>query len=422
MKRATFKVMFYLKRQKVDANGEVPIFMRVTVNGIRAEIAIQRMIRPKEWDQAKGRSTSRSVKATQLNDYLQQCQNRVYEVQKELEHIDRDVTAASIKARYNGADPDKKYFLQELDGFINKKAELVGKEITKPTIQKYRMCYTHLQSFLKQEYKEKDIAMSGFTYEVLTGFDHFLRAVKNQQPNTAVKTMRTLKGFIQFAENNEWINRNPFDKIKMSLKPVDRGYLTIEELNLITDCTFKVERLQQVADVFIFCCYTGLAYSDVKELTPGHLIKLADGSWQVSKKRRKTKRQLSIPLLKTAQSLVEKYQKHPCRKLNRIFPVLSNQKMNAYLKEVGDLCGITKEISSHLARHTFATTVALANNMPIEVLSQILGHSTIPMTQHYARMNTSRLTAEMKKLDLVLDGTNNVDPEPMKALWNVNPN
>ncbi|MFA5814262.1 MAG: site-specific integrase, partial [Bacteroidales bacterium] len=166
------------------------------------------------------------------------------------------------------------------------------------------------------------------------------------------------------------------------------------KLNLITDYTFKVDRLQQVAD----------------------------GSWQVSKKRKKTKRQLSIPLLKPAQSLVEKYQKHPCRKLNRIFPVLSNQKMNAYLKEVGDLCGITKEISSHLARHTFATTVALANNMPIEVLSHLLGHSTIPMTQLYARMNTSRLTAEMKKLDLVLDGSKEIDPEPMKALLNFNLN
>jgi len=162
MKRATFKVMFYLKRQKVDANGEVPIFMRVTVNGIHAEIAIQRMICPKEWDQAKGRSTSRSTKSTQLNDYLQQCQNRVYEVQKELEHIGRDVTASAIKARYNGADPDKKYLLQEFDAFINKKAELVGKEITKTTIQKYWMVYYHLQEFLKQEFNEKDIAMSGF--------------------------------------------------------------------------------------------------------------------------------------------------------------------------------------------------------------------------------------------------------------------
>jgi len=416
MKRATFKIMLYLKRQKENTSGEVPIYMRVTVNGLRAEIAIQRMIRPKEWDQTKGRSISRSVTANQLNDYLQQSENRVYEVQKELEHIGRDVTAAAIKARYNGADPDKKYLLQEFDAFINKKAELVGKEITHPTIQKYRMCYTHLQSFLKAEYREKDIAMSGFTHEVLTGFHHFLRAVKNQQPNTAVKTMRTLKGFIRNAENNEWINRNPFDKIKMSLKPVDRGFLTMEELNQITKHTFSIDRLQQVADVFVFCCYTGLAYSDVKELTPRHLIQLTDGSWQVSKKRKKTNRQLSIPLLNVAQTLVEKYKNHPCRFVNRIFPVLSNQKMNAYLKEVGDLCGIKQEISSHLARHTFATTVALANNVPIEVVSRLLGHSTIPMTQVYARMNTSRLTAEMKKLDLVLDGSKKIDPEPMKAL------
>lgn len=422
MKRVTFKVMFYLKRQKIDANGEVPIYMRVTVNGIRAEIAMQRMIRAKEWDQAKGHSSGRSVKATTLNQYLQQSESRVYEVQKELEHIGREVTAGAIKARYNGADPDKKNLLKEFDVFIGKKAELVGKEITSSTIQKYRMVYSHMQTFLKLEYKEKDIALSGFTYEVLDGFHHFLRASMNQQQNTAVKTMRTLKGFIHYAENNEWINRNPFNKIKLSLKPVDRGYLTIEELNSIIGYRFKVERLQQVADVFIFCCYTGLAYSDVKELTPDHLIKLVDGSWQVSKKRKKTKKQLTIPLLHPAQSLVEKYQNHPCRKTDRIFPVLSNQKMNAYLKEVGDLCGITKEVSSHLARHTFATTVALANNVPMEVVSHLLGHSNIPMTQVYARMNTARLTAEMKKLDLVLDGTKKNDQEPMKSPFNFSSN
>jgi integrase len=364
MKRSTFKIMLYLKRQNKNAKGEMPIYMRVTVTGGRAEICLQRYVHPDNWVQKIGRSKARSTPASLLNEYLQQCENRVYEVQKELEHIGRDVTASAIKARYNGADPDKRFLLKEFDAFITKKAELVGKEITHATIQKYRMCFSHLKDYLKREYQEKDIALSSLTFEVIDGFDHYLRTEKNQHQNTAVKTMRTFKGFIRYAENNEWINRNPFGKYRGKLKPVDRGFLTMEELSGIKDYEFKLDRLQQVADAFLFCCFTGLAYSDIKELRPSHLIQAADGSWMITKKRKKTNRQLSIPLLATAVQLVEKYRKNPCRKMNRVFPILSNQKMNAYLKEVGDLCGITKEISSHLARHTFATTVALANNMP----------------------------------------------------------
>ncbi|HBB90989.1 MAG: hypothetical protein A2X22_03225 [Bacteroidetes bacterium GWF2_49_14] len=419
MKRTTFKTIFYLKRQKENAKGEVPIYMRVTVKGDRAEVCIQRYTLADNWNQKTGRTKARGTQATLLNEYLQQCENRVYEVQKELEHICRDVTAAAIKARYNGADPDKRFLLKEFDTFITKKAELVGKEITQATIQKYRMCFSHLKDYLKREHQGKDIAMSSLTFEVIDGFDHYLRTEKNQQQNTAVKCMGTLKGFIRYAENNEWINRNPFGKYRGKLKPVDRGFLTMEELNAIKDHSFEVDRLQQVADAFLFCSFTGLAYSDVKELTPAHLVRANDGSWMITKKRKKTHRQLSIPLLATAVQLVEKYRKNPCRKMNRVFPVLSNQKMNAYLKEVGDLCGITKEISSHLARHTFATTIALANNMPIEVLSPILGHSTIPMTQHYARMNTARMKAEMEKLDKVLNGGKTADAERLKSLTTV---
>jgi len=416
MKRNTFKIMLYLKRQKLNAQGEVPIYMRVTVRGERAEICLQRFVLPDHWIQQTGRTKARSLQANLLNEYLQQCENRVYEVQKELEHIGRDVTAAAIKARYNGADPDKRFLLQEFDAYLTRKAELVGKEITHATIQKYRMCLSHLNEYVKQELHEKDIAMSSVTFEMIDGFDHFLRTDKNQQSNTAVKTMRTLKSFIRYAEDNEWINRNPFGKYRGKLKPVDRGFLTMEEVNAILKHSFKMDRLQQVADVFVFCCFTGLAYSDVKELTPAHLVQSDDGSWMITKKRRKTHSQLSIPLLATAQQLVEKYKKHPCRKENRVFPVVTNQKMNAYLKEVGDLCGIAKEISSHLARHTFATTIALSHEVPIEVVSKLLGHSTIAMTQHYARMNTTRIKMEMAKLDHLLQGDPTTDQKPLQAL------
>ncbi|MFH1161018.1 MAG: site-specific integrase, partial [bacterium] len=285
MKRTTFKIMLYLKRQKLNATGEVPIYMRVTVKGERAEICLQRFTLPANWDQRTGRSKSRGPQAALLNEYLQQCENRVYEVQKELEHIGRDVTAAAIKVRYNGADPDKRFLLHEFDVYLTRKAELVGKEIAHVTIQKYRMCLSHLKEYIKQELHEKDLAMSSLTFEMIDGFDHFLRTDKNQQSNTAVKTMRTLKSFIRHAEANEWINRNPFGKYRGKLIPVDRGFLTMEELNAIMDHTFKVDRLQQVADVFVFCCFTGLAYSDVKELTPAHLVKAADGSWMITKKR-----------------------------------------------------------------------------------------------------------------------------------------
>jgi site-specific recombinase XerD len=257
----------------------------------------------------------------------------------------------------------------------------------------------HLQEYILWKYYVSDISITKIDYAFVTEFEFYLRSVKKCNNNTAVKYVRNFRKIIKICLDNDWLDKNPCSRYEGKMKEVERDFLTEEELNRIYSKRFSSERLNLVKDIFIFSCYTGLAYVDVKGLKKDHIALGIDGEKWIFKNRQKTDTKSKIPVLPIAQEIIEKYSNHPkCLNEDSILPILTNQKMNAYLKEVGDLCEISKEITFHMARHTFATSVTLTNGVPIETVSKMLGHKNIQTTQHYAKILDRKVSDDMKVL------------------------
>jgi site-specific recombinase XerD len=276
---------------------------------------------------------------------------------------------------------------------------LVGEDFAAGTLERYKTAKMHVENFIKKEYKVNDIPVKNVDHKFISGFEYYLKTERKCGHNTAVKYITNFKKIIRIAFANDWITKDPFFHWKAKLKIVDREFLTEGEIQKMVERRFITERLDQVKDVFIFCCFTGLAYADVKKLSPADIVIGIDGEQWVNIKRTKTDTRSNIPILPTAQSIIEKYQDHPDVVNGKVLlPVLSNQKTNAYLKEIGDICGIDKNLTFHLARHTFATTITLTNGVPIESVSKMLGHKSLKTTQHYAKILDRKVSNDMQKL------------------------
>lgn len=276
---------------------------------------------------------------------------------------------------------------------------LVGKEYTKGTHLRYETSLRHTLAFLKWKFKIKDIELSRVNHSFIMDYEFYLRSVRNCANNSAVKYIRNFGKIIYICVANQWLTHDPFLSYKSKFKKVERIFLNKQELQTLADKEFEFKRLAHVRDVFLFCCFTGLAYVDVKQLRKKDIITGIDGEKWISIKRQKTNVPSKIPILPMAIKLISKYKDYPkCDENELVLPVLSNQKMNAYLKEVTDLCGIHKNITFHIARHTFATTVTLLNGVPIESVSKMLGHTNIKTTQHYAKILDIKVSEDMRLL------------------------
>ncbi|MCK5371886.1 MAG: site-specific integrase, partial [Cyclobacteriaceae bacterium] len=267
------------------------------------------------------------------------------------------------------------------------------------TLERYENSLKHLKGYLNNTHKKDDCNFEDLNYSFIADFEYYLKGDRGIGHNTTIKYLRNFKKIVLLALKNEWIDRDPFMRFKLSLNEVNKEYLNKEEIQQIMGKNFKIERLAQVRDVFIFCCYTGLSYADVQRLTINDIQLGMDGELWIMVTRKKTGVQSHIPLLPEASRLINKYKNNPeSATKRRILPVLSNQKINAYLKEIGDLCGITKNITFHMARHTFATTVTLSNGVSIETVSSMLGHKNIRTTQIYAKVVKEKVSREMMEL------------------------
>ncbi len=249
-------------------------------------------------------------------------------------------------------------------------------------------------------YKTTDILLSDIDGNFIREFDFYLKTKKNCQQNTVVKHLKNLKKIIRIAISNDWIQKDPFMGIQFKHEEVQVDFLTQEELNRLILKEFEITRLEQIRDVFVFCCYTGLAFIDVKNLREEHLVKDNQGQLWIRKQREKTGVMCNIPVLTPAKALLDKYGNNPeCVEKGQLLPVISNQRVNAYLKEIADLCGITKKLTTHTARHICATVVMLANNVSMENVAKILGHSNTKMTHRYAKVLDSSIMRDMKAVE-----------------------
>ena len=280
---------------------------------------------------------------------------------------------------------------------------LVGKEYAKGTLTRYRTCLSHTEEFLKWKFNVSDIEITEIDHAFISDFEFFLMTEKSCANNSAVKYIKNFGKIIRICLANKWLTFDSFFCYDSKFVEVKRDFLDEQELFNLANKEFEIERIAQVRDIFLFSCYTGLAYIDTKNLKRSNIGVGIDGNKWIFTSRQKTKTQSNIPLLPQAEEIIEKYKNHPsCVVKGTLLPVLSNQKMNAYLKEIADLCEIKKELTFHIARHTFATTVTLSNGVPIESVSKMLGHKSIKTTQQYAKILDKKVSEDMSTLRILL--------------------
>ena len=392
-------ILFYAKRAKASVNGLVPIYTRITINGKRIELSSNRFVEMSKWSTEAGKMKGNSEEARSINSHLDMLRIQIIDMQMELVHKKIPVTAETLKNKILGVDERARMLIPIFQDHNNKIKELVGKEYAPGTLERYKTSLSHTIEFLQWKYKVSDIEINKIDHAFVTDYEFWLRSVRNCANNTAVKYIKNFNKIIKICLANDWLDKNPFANYKSKVKEVERVYLSEEEIQNIIEKDFKTERLSLVRDIFLFSCFTGLAYIDFKNLTKSHISIGIDGEKWIFTHRQKTESASKIPILPLTQMIIDKYEDNP-QSVNqeKLLPILSNQKMNAYLKEIATVCNIEKELTFHIARHTFATTVTLTNGVPIESVSKMLGHKNLRTTQHYAKVLDKKVSEDMKIL------------------------
>ncbi len=397
----SFGLQFYLRKSKFDKDQERKIYLRITVNGESTEISTKRTCVATKWNVCAGRVEGRTDFAKSLNAELELLQRKVYEKRKFLIDNDQQVSADNIKTLMQGGElSHNKHMLMQIFKQHNQQmAELVGSEYSPGTMERYTTSYKHTLSFLQWKYNIIDLDISKLDYEFITEYEFWLKSVRKCDHNSTMKYLSNFRKIVNRCIRNGWLQRDPFIGFKMTKREVERTALTQFELQALAEKPLSTDRLYIVRDIFLFSCYSGLAYADVKKLRRSEIVIGIDGEKWLISKRQKTDIAARIPLLPPAMVIINRYSNHPlCLAGDRVLPVLSNQKMNAYLKEIADLCGIQKNLTFHIARHTFATTITLSNGVPIETVSKMLGHRNLKTTQHYARILDKKISEDMNQL------------------------
>ncbi len=390
---------FYAKSTKANANGLLPIYVRLTVDGKRLEFSTKKFVEKSKWSNELSKMKGTTEEARSINSYLDLIKSKVLDAQMELIHRNQTLSIENFKSKLLGTEERQKMLVPIFKDHNNKIKELIGKEYAPGTLERYTTSLKHTIEFMQWKYNISDIDITKIDHAFVTDYEFWLRSVRNCANNTAVKYLKNFNKIIKLCLANDWLDKNPFANYKSKVKEVERVYLTEEEIQSIIEKVFKTERLSLVRDIFLFSCFTGLAYIDVKNLTKSHISYGIDGEKWIFTHRQKTESASKIPILPVTQMLIDKYENHPqCNNEDKLLPILSNQKMNAYLKEIAGVCEIEKELTFHIARHTFATTVTLTNGVPIESVSKMLGHKNLRTTQHYAKVLDRKVSEDMKQL------------------------
>ena len=394
-------ILFFLRTSKTNpTTGEAPVYIRMTVASQRAEISAKRSILPSKWEGGVGKAKGTKEDARTLNTYLDTLRAKLNKQFNQLLSGDEPVTAELLKNIFLNKVAPSKSIMEVLDYHNAQVAARVGTDYAPATLRRYRVGLKKVKLFMKHQYQRADMPLDQLNRRFITEFEHFLKTVEGIQHNTSMNYIKYLKKTVLLALSYEWLDKNPFVGIKHSIREVTREFLSTEELARMVEKPFSIRRLDEVRDIFVFSCYTGYAYADVLKLTPDHILTGINGKKWIMTQRIKTETRSNVPLLPPALAILAKYAQDPeCLAKERLLPVKSNQKMNAYLKEVADMCGITKPLTFHIARHTFATTVTLTNGVPIETVSSMLGHKNLRTTQIYAKVVEHKVGEDMDRLE-----------------------
>ena len=403
MMKSIFRVVFYLRSNYVNKEGKTSVMLRIYLNNERLSLGSTGIsVKSSQWDKEKERIKGRTTEALNTNLQLDNIASGLQSIFRRIEMSDV-VSLERIKSEFLGKKEEIDTLMQLFEKHNGDVAKQVGVSVGKATLQKYNVCKRHFSEFLEKQYKRSDLKLTELTYVVIREIDLYLRTEVGQNPNTATKTMKTFKTITLLGQKMGVLLHDPFMNHRFHIEPVNRGFLTDEEILLIANKDLGISRLELVRDIFIFSCFTGLAYIDVSNLTPDHIVTLGDKQW-IMTQRQKTSVETNVLLLDIPKAIIAKYGGKTYRN-GKLFPMLTNQKTNSYLKEIADICGIKRNLTFHLARHTFAT-MSLSKGVPMESVSKMLGHTNIRTTQIYARITNKKIEHDMEELADKLDKFN----------------
>ena len=400
--KSTFRILF-LARWELEKNGKVPLCARITIDGEKVKFSLKSEVSSAIWDPKSGRGKGQTKEALQLNRYLDSIKGQMIMHYHSLSEANEVVTASMVRDAFLGTNIKSNTLLAVFEEFNDRQEKLIGIDLAQSTFNKYDLTYRRLKEFLKVKMRKNDILLCQVNRNFVMDFEAYLKIEYSLDTNSSEKLMRIFKRITTMCFKNGQMPKDPFCDHKLKKVKKDRGYLTKSELESIIDYKPDNKRLEKVRDIFLFCCFTGYDYSTTAALTDKNIVTDDDGSIWIETHRIKTGTLSKVKLLDIPLSILKKYELK--RDGDFLLPVMSNAKYNLYLKEIASICGIEKNVTSHLARHTFATTVTYANGVSIESISKMLGHTKISTTQIYARIVDKTVSNEMDKLAQTLSNT-----------------
>lgn len=395
MVRSSFAILFFIRESRVRKDGTTSIEVVLTVNGERCSFSTGKKVKVTSWDKNKQLVKGKDEEATSLNNYLKSVKAKLYE--KEAELLDRGfvITAQLLYDAYfdKVACLKERSLLNILEEHNTERKAMVGKTVAPATYWVFEYTARLLKEFILQKYGREDLYLRELNLSFIQGFHSFLLGEKKMGQNSSTKHLKFLKKLLNLAVSNSYISYNPVNAYKVEREPVEIDFLDEEELRKIINFDTPIPRFERAKDMFLFGCFTGLSYIDIKTLTPEHFEKDGTGRIWIKKRRVKTGVLSRIPLLPIAKLILDKYKGG-----DRLLPIQDPADINKYLKDIAILCNIKKRITFHTSRHTFASTVTLANNISLEVVSKMLGHTNTRMTTHYAKLIDRCIGEQMDKL------------------------
>ncbi|MDR0231410.1 MAG: site-specific integrase [Dysgonamonadaceae bacterium] len=394
--RSTFSILFFIKKNELKKNGLTTIMIRITVNGKQIQFSSNLQVNPESWDQKSGKVRGRSSFSKELNSQIEIIRTTLYKHYIRLISDCEEITPNKIKAAFLSSG-NETTLIYQFEKHNELYQSMTGSQVTYKTYSRYELTKNRLIEFMEHEYEVRDIQLNKITVSFIEKFYLYIQSQYHCSNNTTMKFIQRFRAVMNFVENSGLLQKNPFFFYKIRFQKTSRTYLNMEEINKIWQKEFSTKRLEQVRDVFIFSCYTGLSFIDICNLREENIQLAFDNKYWVIINRQKNNNPSHIPLLKIPLQIIKKYK----RQLSdgKIFPISSNQKMNEYLKEIMAICGIEKNVTFHTARHSFSTSVTLGNGVPIETISQMLGHNNIKTTQIYAKITDLKISMDMKSLD-----------------------
>lgn len=392
-------ILFWLYKSKENKKGEIPVYVRVTIQGEREQFSTQISIPASSWNQTKQRIRGRSEQSNTINQLLDKVEADLYKVYGELCNIFNDVTAKDVRQNYLDETEPKKGIIEVYDIHNERIHSLIGKDYVDRTWFNFERNKKLLAEFIKHKFNRNDMKLDRLRRVFMEDFIYFLKSVKEHNPNTIYKHVQRVNKIVNFAVAHDYTRRNPFTDVKVKKQYNEISYLSADDLLRLESKVFHVKRLEVVRDLFLFQCYTGLAYQELRNLSHANIQKGIDGYLWIVARRQKTGRMFKAPLLPKAIDILNRYKEHVLDLNMKVFPVSANSNMNAYLKEVGDLCGIAVPLTTHIGRKTFATTVTLLNGVPITTVARLLGHQDTKVTEQvYAKVVDEKLSRDVDDL------------------------